>query len=205
MKCELRLVLTLVAVTMVAAGCTRHGDHAFSTTSPKGTYHLKVLGNLEPPRSMFVEHLVEADVSRSSGEALVRAYLYSGDSFDDGFRAKFMTPVWTAENILRFPARAPNNSLKDTVVVQNRSGRVLRCLRVETSDVFLVFDVVHGADVELVLSDGQGELHSLSLMIWFHQGKPSIDEVRTFEISPGVRVPRRVTVTEDRIRWADEK
>jgi hypothetical protein len=193
-------LLWVVLVCSGTVACTDRGGLAFVTESPDRALRVEVVGNLTPSRNMFTSHLVEAEVVRASGERVVRAYLYEGGFLDDGFATVFGDPVWPEDHVLVFPTRAPGIRLvQDSVVLRNESGAAIRCARIRTRDLALMFDIPDGAERRIRLARHAGaDIQGFSLMTWGDGRAPVVELVRVLDVPPANGVQLTVVLKRDR-------
>jgi hypothetical protein len=143
------LVITL-AVTLTA-GVMAHRlffkpSVWLSSSSPSRTYTVELTGN----KSRSFYHAVGFNLIKN-GQTLVRnAHAHSGDWMDIIFELAYPQHSWESENVLRF-WRGPDAPEKkpDMLLVSNGTGKVIRYLKVNAKDMFLIFDVEPKSTLEL--------------------------------------------------------
>jgi len=121
-----------------------------SLSSPNRTYRIDLRGNQWRPRYFFFEHAVNFDVFEGERRIIKNAYAHNGDGFDPGFQDSYPEHTWVNEQVLRFGrdlGATENNP--DRVSVINRSGKLIRYLRIEANGMFLVFDMLPRSRLEL--------------------------------------------------------
>jgi len=124
-----------------------------TTTSPKGTYTVRLTGRKDRPRIPFVEHEVRFSVSKGERLFLADKFLHSGDWLDPSFELWFPENSWLSENILQFYKREfRSDGAHESIVVLNKTAETILYLRIVSVDTFLLFDVQPGAASTLAVS-----------------------------------------------------
>ena len=138
-------------VGVVSFGCTREGGVAYVRHSQAYGLTLTVTGNLTPPSSSWVDHVVRADVRRDSGQT-IHVELHRGDFFDTGFSEKYSEPQWLAHPALRWPSVRARELPVSELVVENRTTNPYPCLRVGAEDLFLLLYLQPGSKLRFPAS-----------------------------------------------------
>lgn len=135
------LVVTLIA-GIVAFWFLSRPPALFATSSPSKTYMVELTGDKSRPLFPVIEHEVGFNVFKHDNRIIKNAYAHSGDWFDISFELAYPEHTWVDENILRF-GRDLNvpESRKDMLSLANHSGKVIKYLKINAKDMFLIFDM----------------------------------------------------------------
>lgn len=147
--------LPMIALVLVggvtSSACTREGSVAYVRHSQGSGMTVTVTGILTPPSSLWVEHVVRADVTRHVGGS-IQVELHRGDSFDKGFSEMYSEPEWLPDPALRWPSVRARTLPPSELIVENRTTQAVPCLRVGAEDLFLIFDLQPGSKLTLSAS-----------------------------------------------------
>ena len=94
---------------------------------------------------------VRFNVIRNGQTVVKDAYAHSGDAMDISFELAYPEHAWIDENVLRFwrnPDRAEQSGA-DTLLIWNQTGKAIRYLKVNSKDMYLVFDVQPNSTLKL--------------------------------------------------------
>jgi hypothetical protein len=128
----------------------------FTTSSPEGTYTVKLTGQKQRP--FFFTNTVNYQVLKNGQPFLPSTYIHSGDAMDISFELAYPNHRWLSENILHlYREEYFNYGKPDTLVVVNRTGQVIKHLKVASEDQFLFFDLQPGAEIKLLNSRSRGD------------------------------------------------
>ena len=144
----------LLALAMgVLNGCSGEGPTAYTRRSPSGAYTAVVSGYLSSPKILFKEHPVRTELRSASGDVMGRVEIYRADFLDGAFAKRYEPPEWLSDHVLRFrSARVSAASGVGELVVDNRSGELIKWLRIGAEDIFVVADVMPGTRLSVPAS-----------------------------------------------------
>ena len=129
-----------------------------TTTSPKGTYTVRLTGQKDRPKLPFVSHQVLFSVSRGDEAVFKDKYLHSGDWFDPSFDIAYTEHAWLSDQILRFYKKDFfNEGQLESILVLNKTREIIRYLRVTSLDTFLVLDVQPESTTTMAVSPPRGD------------------------------------------------
>ena len=156
-----------------------------STTSPKGTYTVRLTGRKDRPKVPFLNHQVLFSVSREEKVVVANRYLHSGDWFDPSFDLRYPDHAWENDDILHFykkeffAAGQP-----EQIVVLNKTSEMIQYLRVTSVDTFLLFDVQPESTTRLAVSRPRTD------SAWINVEGEFSDDTRIEETGVGFRFPK---------------
>ena len=196
-----------LALTLIVGACERSGGVAIALKSPRDTYDVKLIGRLSAPSIPIAEHRVRLTATRGNVPVVEGFEVHFADWFDGGFEDDYGRPDWPLENALRFPSTSTQAKADaDSVLVENKSRRVVPFLKVECGDLFLLFELQPGsltsftatpqtaAGMERSWIDAEGE---------WQRGARMKGEARNFPVAAGVRAyAYRVTISDQGIAVA---
>lgn len=114
------------------------------TTSPDHTYTVSLKGNKGRP--WIIPYNVRADVSKAGQPLLSDIWLHSaGDAFDLSFESGFPDVRWLTDNIVEFYRAEYFEWGADSLRVENKAGKPIKYLCVQSVNKFLTFDLRSGA------------------------------------------------------------
>lgn len=133
--------------------------HAWlSTSSPNETYTVELTGDKSRPSFLAIEHEVDFNVLKNGNRFIENARAHSGDWMDISFELAYPEHAWINENVLRFwrnPER-PDKAAYDTMLIFNETGKTIRYFRINSKDMFLVFDMQPNSTIKLSPSSQSG-------------------------------------------------
>jgi len=142
----------------------------FATRSPGGTYTVNFTGQKQRP--FFFTNTVNYDVLKNGQLFLPSSHIHSGDALDISFELAYPNHRWLNEDILQlYREQYFNDGKPDTLVVINRTGQVIKYLKVDSVDKFLFFDLQPGAEVKLLNSPSRGDYKWLDVDGEFNDGR----------------------------------
>lgn len=153
---NLALLLTFIAAVVGAVHVvktTNQTDVFLTTSSPKGSYVVSLSGRKDRPKLPMVSHEVSFSVTKDGKASSTNNYLHSGDWLDPSFDILYPQHEWITENVLHFYRKEFfNEGERESILVQNKTTKVIEYLRVTSVDSFLLFDVQPDATITLVIS-----------------------------------------------------
>jgi hypothetical protein len=171
---NLALLLTFFAVavgSVTVVKTTRHNGVFLTTSSPKGSYTVRLTGRKDRPKVPLVSHEVSFSVSKDGKLFLTNKYLHSGDWFDPSFEILYPQHNWAREDALQFYREEFfSEAQRESIVVQNKTQKVIQYLRVTTVDSFLLFDIQPDAKSTLVISAPRGDYRWITVEGEFLEG-----------------------------------
>ena len=130
-----------------------------STTSPNYKYTVELTGDKGRGGFVFystVKYNLVVDRELLTKERVV----HYGDAMDISFELAYPEHAWIDGNILRFWSnRHPREDNPDTLLISNRTHKVVKFLRIKTWDLFFVFDLQPRSELKILSthrSEGQG-------------------------------------------------
>ena len=129
-----------------------------TTTSPKGTYTVRLTGRAERPKLPFVSHQVLFSVTMGGEVALANKYLHSGDWFDPSFGLAYPEHAWVSDQILKFYKNEfVSEGQYGRILILNKTREIIQYLRVTSVDTFLVLDVQPESTTTMDVSAPRGD------------------------------------------------
>ncbi len=124
-----------------------------STSSPNKTYTVELTGN--KGRGGFIIYAVVRHNVIKHGQTIIKdALTHYGDSMDISFELAYPEYAWVDENVIRFwrnPDR-PEQDKTDTLLVSNDTDKTIRYLKINTKDMFFIFDIQPRTTLKLSFS-----------------------------------------------------
>jgi hypothetical protein len=152
---------------------TTQSESFLSTTSPKGTYTVRLTGRKDRPKLPFLNHQVLFSVSREEKVVVANRYLHSGDWFDPSFEILYPDHAWENDEILHFYKKEFfADGQPEQVVVLNKTTGTIQHLCVTSVDTFLLFDIQPESTTRLVVSRPRGDSRWIKIEGQFSDGTP---------------------------------
>ena len=130
--------------------------------SPDHTYTVSLKGNKE--RSLILPNEVRADVFKSGQPVVSDVSLHKAwDSFDLSFESGYPDLRWVADNIVEFYRAEYFDRGADSLLVENKVGKPIKYLRVESENKFLMFDLQSGALISLMIPVPRSDSQSIAI------------------------------------------
>lgn len=136
----------LLAFTGAAVGSvtlwkiTTQSESFLSTTSPKGTYTVRLTDRKDRPKIPLLNHKVLFSVTRDGKVVLANRYLHSGDWFDPSFDLLCPDYTWETDEVLHFYKKEfSTEAPPEKIIVLNKTREMIQYLRVTSVDTFLLF------------------------------------------------------------------
>lgn len=146
-----------VFMSLVIAHAFAKASPFLTLTSPGGVYTVNLTGSKGRP--YFFTNTVRFSVLKSGQPYLSDTYLHSGDAFDPSFEVGYPDHRWPHDNVVQFYRKeAYDKSKADTLIVVNRTNEVVKYLRIQSEDKFLLFDIQPGGEITLSVSPSRGDL-----------------------------------------------
>ncbi|HEX8265315.1 MAG TPA: hypothetical protein VF596_07800 [Pyrinomonadaceae bacterium] len=130
-----------------------------TTSSSSGIYTVNLIGRKERP-FIFSTNEVRFEVLKNKGILVSDQYLHSGDFMDTSFDKAYPKHKWVEDNILRFYSE-DYLSKGDTIVVINKTNKVIKYLKIFSTDKFLLFDVQPLSETKLLVSAPGGDFREM--------------------------------------------
>lgn len=132
----------------------------FSTRSPQQTYWVTLKGQAGPPDTYMTqldltEHTVKADASKSGKMIFENLSIYSGDGYDEGFKALYPDYRWLSDSVLEFGQNKNFSQPQQAeVYILNQTQKTIPYLYVSAGKyyIFLLFDLPPGSTTKLLLN-----------------------------------------------------
>jgi len=149
-------VVLLVAVLGARAWINKKTAVFATTTSPQSTYSINLKG--AKGRPFLIPYLVRADVYKMGKPVAADVLLHEAwDAFDLSFELGFPEIRWPANNVVEFYRPEDFEDGNDVLIVQNRSGKALGTLFIDTESKFLVIDMRPAASLSLKVPKPRGD------------------------------------------------
>src|SRR6266446_917765 len=104
------------------------------------------------------------DIVRNGRLFVSDQYLHSGDALVLSFESGYPDYLWLDQNILHFYRGQKFNGAKpDSLVVVNKTDKVIKYLTVYSTDKFLIFDLKPYSQTNLSISPSRGDFNGLSV------------------------------------------
>jgi hypothetical protein len=127
-----------------------------TTTSPNHIYTVNLKGNKGRP--LIIPNEVRADVSKAGQLFASDIWLHeTTDSFDLSFEAGFPKVRWLTGNIVEFYRPEYFERGADLLMVENQAGKLIKYLRVQAENKFLVFELASGTSISLKIPAARGD------------------------------------------------
>ena len=172
LRVSLLLTFVVAAVGSVVIVSRYQSDVVLTTSSPKGTYTVRLTGQRDRPKVPLITHEVLFSVSKDGKDVLTNKYLHSGDWFDPSFDVLYPQHNWVREDVLHFYRKESfDEAGRESIVIVNRTDRVVHYLQVTSVDSFLLFDIPPGALTTLTASAPRSDLRWLAAEGEFVDGR----------------------------------
>jgi hypothetical protein len=157
-------------ISLVLYDAAVESNPFFTTSSPEGTYTVKLTGQKQRP--FFFTNTVNYHILKNRQPFIPSKYIHSGDAMDISFELAYPNHRWLNENILHFYREQYFNDGKpDNLVVVNRTGQIIKHLKVASVDQFLFFDLQPEAEMKLLNSRPRGDDKWLNVDVEFYDGR----------------------------------
>lgn len=101
---------------------------------------------------------VRADVSKAGQLFVSDIWLHRAeDSFDLSFEAGFPEVRWLTDNIVEFYRPEYFDQGADSLTVENNAGKLIKYLRVQSGNKFLIFELGSGKSISLKIPAARGD------------------------------------------------
>src|SRR6266446_7496842 len=129
------------------------------------------------------------DIVRNGRLFVSDQYLHSGDALVLSFESGYPDYLWLDQNILHFYRGQKFNGAKpDSLVVVNKTDKVIKYLTVYSTDKFLIFDLKPYSQTNLSISPSRGDFNGLSVKGEFAEGG-NFENGASFKIRKELRGP----------------
>lgn len=151
------VVLGVLALIVVGRFWIKERTKEFlTTTSPDHTYTVRLKGNKGRP--LIIPNEVRADVSKAGQLFVSDIWLHqTEDSFDLSFEAGFPDVRWLTDNIVEFYRPEYFDRGADSLTVDNNAGKLIKYLRVQSENRFLIFELGSGKSISLKIPAARGD------------------------------------------------
>lgn len=140
-----------------------------TTTSPDHTYTVRLKGS--KGRALIMPNEVRADVSKAGQLFVSDIWLHRAeDSFDLSFEAGFPEVRWLTDNIVEFDRPEYFDQGADSLTVENKAGKLIKYLRVQSENKFLIFELGSGESISLKIPAARGDSQSIAVAGAFDDG-----------------------------------
>ena len=113
-----------------------------TTASPNRRYTVELTGD-KGRGGFIIPSVVNYNLLKDGKAFVVGRWAHSGDAMDISFELAYPKHAWISDNTLRFwrERHWQSDRRPDLLLVSNRTVKVVRFLRIRTSDMFFVFDI----------------------------------------------------------------
>jgi len=187
-----------IVLSIFAFRTAGHRPVFFTTESPDKTYVVLLRGKEFRPRLPITEHSVYSDVYRHGELVTSGRELHSGDWFDPAFENLYNGYEWVNSSTLMFHRRRGHEGAFDTLNVTNNTSNSIKFLRVQSVEMFLLFDLKPKARVNLSASP-QSWLSWINVEGEYEDGTSIPSKGVNFEIDTSQRGPftYEITINDD--------
>jgi hypothetical protein len=121
-----------------------------STVSPNRRYTVELTGD-KGRGGFIIDSVVNYNLLKDGNSFVVGRRAHRGDWLDISFELAYPKHAWISDNTLRFWRERHWQSDKrpDLLLVSNNTDKVVRFLRIRTSDMFFVFDIPPNSKLQL--------------------------------------------------------
>jgi len=130
-----------------------------STTSPNQKYTVELTGDQGRGGLLFYS-TVKYNLLVNGAVVTKDRVVHYGDAMDISFELAYPEHAWIDANTLRFWSnRHRREDDLDTLLISNKTDKVIKFLRVKTDDLFFVFDVQPRSELKVSIthrSEGKG-------------------------------------------------
>jgi hypothetical protein len=149
--------------------CKQRSQEFLTTTSPDHTYTVRLKGSKGRP--LIVPNEVRADVSKAGQLFVSDIWLHRAeDSFDLSFEAGFPEVRWLSDNIVEFYRPDYFDQGADSLTVENNAGKLIKYLRVQSGNKFLIFELGSGKSISLKIPAARGDSQWIAVAGAFADG-----------------------------------
>ena len=172
---NLAVLFTFIAAALGAVqvvNTTRKRVVFLTTSSPNGTYVVRLAGQKDRPKVPVVSHAVIFSVTKDGEPLLTDNLLHSADWLDSSFDLLYPQHYWVKENVLQFyRGEFFSEGTRESIVIQNKTDKVIEYLRVTSVDSFLLFDLQPHATLTLPISAARADNRWVSIEGGFPERK----------------------------------
>lgn len=191
-------LLTTVIISLALYLLGFRSSAFLSTSSPGGVYTVNLTG--QKGRPWFFTNEVRFSVSKRGKPFAGERHLHSADAFDLSFEAGYPNHRWLAGNVLQFYREEYFNAAPaDTLVITNKAGQVIKWLKVQSVDKFLLFDIQPESEISLPNSAPRGSSKEVYVEGEFYGQQSLINQGIGIPLTPGQagKSAYRVILTKD--------
>ena len=178
-------LLGTVWVSLAIHNAAAEANPFLTAPSPSGTYTVNLTGRKERP--FLIPNTVDYHALKVGEPFLASRHLHSAwDFMDLSFELGYPDHRWVSDNILQlYNERYFSDGEPDALVIVNRAGQIIKHLRVQSVDQFLLFDLQPGAETRLLNSRPRGDYKDFHVVGEFYNG-------RRFEGGKSLRLNKRL-------------
>lgn len=175
------VVLAVLALIVVGRFWIKQRTPEFLTsTSPDDAYTVRLKGNKGRP--LIIPNEVRADVFKAGQLFVSDIWLHrTEDSFDLSFEAGFPQVRWLTDNTVEFYRPDYFDWGADSLTVENKAGKLIKYLRVQSENKFLIFELGSGKSISLKIPTARGDSQSIAVAGAFADGLEIPFKSRSFE------------------------
>lgn len=139
------------------------------TASSGGVYEVQLRGS--PDRPYWRTNEVRFSVFKNRTPFWINQFFHSGDAFDPSFNVLYPENEWQGQNVLHFfQSENPGRGPSQRIVLSNNTNRIIKSIKLECLDKFLIFDLEPGAELRLSSSPTKGDYPGVSINGEFYDG-----------------------------------
>ena len=139
----------LLVTALVAWALLRKRPVISEIASPNGDLVLRLTGDPTRATTPFRDHSVYFDLSRNAQPVLSNKFLHFGDWLDPSFNDLYTQHRWLSNTTIQFLREAAPEPECDRLVVRNNTDQAISYLRIESRDLFLVFNLDPRSEVRI--------------------------------------------------------
>lgn len=161
----LRVCIIAVSFSGLVSGSQSKNNYSVEKTSPNGVYRVTVEAHVSEEGDIFSHFSEQGKIEVfKRGEIIYSHEWKFRDNWEPTFRDTSPAIEWVSDNALRMGRHSSEESLKDELIIWNRTDEPLRHIGVSCSkyENFDLFDIAAGSRMVLQISPG------LNLDGWGH-------------------------------------
>ena len=195
-KAILVLVLLLGAISLSIVGYLHFAQEPLISTieSPDKTYVLHLTGKKTRPSLPLIVHSVYFDLFRGNEAVVLKRKLHSGYWLDAAFEDSYPRHNWVARSVIMFHRENIHEVSRDTLTLTNNSNKPISYLRVQSVDLFLLFDLKPQSKITLSAYP-QTWLSWITVEGEFEDGQIIKKSGTNFSVDPKLKGPFRYEIS----------
>jgi hypothetical protein len=191
---SLIILLGVLFVSLIAYRTFAQESLISTITSPDKTYALRLTGQKSRPKVPLIAHTVYFDLFRNNEPVELKKVLHSGFWFDASFDTSYPRHSWVSNSIIMFYQKISKENERDTLILSNNTDKWIRYVRVQSVDLFLIFDVKPKSQTKLTAYP-QTWLSWLTVEGEFVDGNIISKNGTNFSIDPKLKGPFQYNIS----------